>query len=543
MARMEKVKIGILYICTGNYTVFWKDFYESMEKYFATDAEKHYFVFTDADHIEHGVDAAGNKNPYIHRIYQKNLGWPGNTLKRFHMFLGIEEELAKLDYLFFCNANLQVLQTISASDVLPTGEEKLVATLHPGFYAKPRRKFTYEKNRKSIAYINKSEGERYFAGGFNGGTSSAFISATKKMREQIDADEKNGVVARWHDESHWNRYLVSRTDVKVLSPAFLYPEGWSLPFTQIILVRDKKKLGGHNTMRNSKNSLKDVVITWAKTFIKNLILLAKPTSNTTHFIQKKSLFSTLDQHELNRKNLICITIAFNKSTVIEAQWKQLSENISESFTYIVADNSNDATVSAEIQNYCAQNYISYVKIPNNPFEKNPSRSHGIALNWAYEHIVKKYRPTYFGFIDHDILPFRKTAVTDKVQNGIFGLAQKRNEKWYLWPGFSFFKTCEVIEKPLDFLPCDGLDTGGSNYDVLYKNIDQATLSQLPQYYFDIEKRVKLPAFDHANQNIVETIGDWVHLMRTSNWHGLSPEKSNSTKSIEAAVKTIQEIAL
>ena len=41
-------KVAVLYICTGKYDVFWKDFYISYEKYFLPDCEKHYYVFTDA---------------------------------------------------------------------------------------------------------------------------------------------------------------------------------------------------------------------------------------------------------------------------------------------------------------------------------------------------------------------------------------------------------------------------------------------------------------------------------------------------------------
>jgi len=76
------MKIGILYICTGKYDIFWKDFYLSSEKYLLKNHEKHYFVFTDSKTI---FDAANNKN--IHVIYQKNLGWPNNALMRYHIFL------------------------------------------------------------------------------------------------------------------------------------------------------------------------------------------------------------------------------------------------------------------------------------------------------------------------------------------------------------------------------------------------------------------------------------------------------------------------
>lgn len=43
--------IGILYICTGPYALFWKDFYESFENKFLPSYEKKYYVFTDVEEI------------------------------------------------------------------------------------------------------------------------------------------------------------------------------------------------------------------------------------------------------------------------------------------------------------------------------------------------------------------------------------------------------------------------------------------------------------------------------------------------------------
>ena len=88
MTKMKK--IAILYICTGKYDIFWEDFYKTSEKYFLNNSEKHYFVFTDAQSIyEENCDR-------VHKIYQKTLGWPYNTLMRFNMFKGIEEQLEKV---------------------------------------------------------------------------------------------------------------------------------------------------------------------------------------------------------------------------------------------------------------------------------------------------------------------------------------------------------------------------------------------------------------------------------------------------------------
>lgn len=240
-----KKTVGILYICTGKYVIFWRDFYLSMEKYFLPETEKHYFVFTDSSEIDFEQE---NKN--IHRIYQEDLGWPNNTLKRFHIFLEHESIITQNDYLFFCNANLEAKTIIIEKEFLPMGDKKLLAVTHPGFFNKKRNQFTYDQNKQSTAYVSPSEGIVYVAGGLNGGITKDFIQAMKMMKENIDQDFKTGVIAKWHDESHWNRYLINRSDVKILDSSYLYPEGWNIPFDQKIIIRDKVKYGGHDFLRN-----------------------------------------------------------------------------------------------------------------------------------------------------------------------------------------------------------------------------------------------------------------------------------------------------
>ena len=101
-------RVAVLYICTGRYSVFWEEFYRSMEKYFLKESKIEYFVFTDTDKL---YDEENNNR--IHRIRQDNLGWPGNTLFRFRMFVGIKERLKDFDYLFFLNANTVCRQEIT----------------------------------------------------------------------------------------------------------------------------------------------------------------------------------------------------------------------------------------------------------------------------------------------------------------------------------------------------------------------------------------------------------------------------------------------
>lgn len=228
-------KVGILYICIGRYDIFWKDFYLSIEKYFLKDSEIHYFVFTDAENI---FDETNNRR--IHRIYQKDLWWPNNTLMRFQMFLDHKREYEDIDYLFFCNADLEVVSLIEENEFLPIGKQKYLATLHPGYYDKKRGSFPYEKNPLSTAYIQDDMWERYFAWWLLWGKTRDFLFASGQCNQNILKDKVHWFVARWHDESYWNQFLAGRDDVHILESSFLYPQRSKLKIQKKIQIRDKR---------------------------------------------------------------------------------------------------------------------------------------------------------------------------------------------------------------------------------------------------------------------------------------------------------------
>ncbi|PAF45726.1 family 6 glucosyltransferase [Helicobacter sp. 11S02629-2] len=224
---IDKMKIAILYIATGRYDVFFEDFYKSMEKFFIKDASKHYFVWTDSKKIE--------TNGNITKIYQEKLGWPYDTLLRYDMFWKIKDELSNFDYIFFFNANMVVKQEIFKDEFLPDTKSGLVGCLHPGFIkigldlkiypSRNAKKFTYDKNPKSLAFIEEGRGSAYYAGGLNGGSKDAYLKLIKTLKDNIQTDMDNGVTALWHDESHINKYFLDK-EIKALSSMFLKPEGW-----------------------------------------------------------------------------------------------------------------------------------------------------------------------------------------------------------------------------------------------------------------------------------------------------------------------------
>ena len=110
---MKRPTVAVLYLCTGAYQVFWKDFYPNFKELFLPETDKTFFVFTDAPTIDYEGE------PDVRRIPQKALPWPYSTMQRFEAILGQAQALDKFDYLFFTNANLHCMAPVHAADLLP----------------------------------------------------------------------------------------------------------------------------------------------------------------------------------------------------------------------------------------------------------------------------------------------------------------------------------------------------------------------------------------------------------------------------------------
>jgi len=91
----------------------------------------------------------------------------------------------------------------------------------------------------------------YAAGGFQGGRTEDFIRAMKVMKERIDTDFANNYIARWNDESHWNKYLYENPPSVVLNPSYVYPDSLNRAYYQKL---------------------------WGRNYVPKLITLTKPFS-------------------------------------------------------------------------------------------------------------------------------------------------------------------------------------------------------------------------------------------------------------------------
>lgn len=223
-AQTQK-KVGLLIMATGKYTTFLEKLCASADKYFLPGHERTYFIFTDGSVPE---------SDHIVRIEQKRLGWPYDTMMRFRVYRDAADHFADCDYLYACDADMLFVDTFG-DEIL--GER--VATRHPGYCMPYQLHDDYETNTCSRACIAPGHGNYYFAGGFYGGSMPEFLTMVCTCIENTELDLAEGVIAKWHDESHLNRYFVDNPPTVILSPSYCFPENWDLPFVPKLLALSK----------------------------------------------------------------------------------------------------------------------------------------------------------------------------------------------------------------------------------------------------------------------------------------------------------------
>lgn len=218
----KKYRIGLLIMATGRYVHLANKLIESAQKYFCKHNDVTYFVFTDGELI---------KAPNIVKIPQEQLGWPYDTMMRFHTYYKSKDRLAHMDYLFSCDADMLFVDDVG-DEIL--GD--LVAVRHSQLMFK---RGIYDTNPLSTACVNRHEGKYYFVGAFYGGKREQFFKLLCMICENITTDLARGVIARVHDESHLNRYFIDNEPTVILSPSYCHFEAWCSPYTKKLIAFDR----------------------------------------------------------------------------------------------------------------------------------------------------------------------------------------------------------------------------------------------------------------------------------------------------------------
>jgi len=199
----SKKIVGIYYIATGIYKNNFKKFLESIHN-FLPIYNKTIILLTD------GLEEYKNyskDNINIEHHYIEDHPWPIVALFRFHYILKYK---TNYDYIFFINSNAVIKENKSINWF---DQNKINVTKH--FTYRSGVLTTYEMllpsddNPNSTSYIGNIE-YTYCQSGFFGGPNNLIYEMCEDIVNIIDIDLKNNIIAKWHDETYFNKWLYSK---------------------------------------------------------------------------------------------------------------------------------------------------------------------------------------------------------------------------------------------------------------------------------------------------------------------------------------------
>ena len=210
---------------------------------------------------------------------------------------------------------------------------------------------------------------------------------------------------------------------------------------------------------------------------------------------------------LKNANLVVI-VAFEQPWALNWLLLMAKKNLVES-SVLVFDNSRNLALRDEISAVCASHDVLYFPLPKNN-TTHVNRSHGMAMSWIFDNVIKHIEPKQFAFIDHDLIPVSPVDFSDNLKDQPF-FGRRGGEQidyWSLWAGYCLFEFKFLENKKINFLYdfSRGLDTGGRNWDSLYSLFDKNQIKFAPRSF----NKVYLPEFPEGV--LVEFIDEkWMHI--------------------------------
>lgn len=197
--------IGVLLISTWKYNRFIDNTIAGIRKhFFSKSGGVKIFLHTDSA-AAHDADV---------KIYLPHKPWPEMALNRFKIFLDHQDKY-DVDHLFYLDIDVDVVGAIDEEAL-----HDFAAVAHYGYIG---TRGTPETNPESAACIYPNENLTYVCSGFFGGKKQRIIAAAKEIQKTIEKDLQKNIIAVWHDESHFNRYVVSHaSEIVILDHKYVY---------------------------------------------------------------------------------------------------------------------------------------------------------------------------------------------------------------------------------------------------------------------------------------------------------------------------------
>lgn len=222
-------KIAIITIATGKYSKIFPNFKDKLLKNFLSDKDRTILLFTDNLNLNHETS-----------IYIPHLPWPLCTLLRFHHINRYKDRFEDYNYIYYLDVDM-IAEDLIDEEVLPDNN-KIVCVSH---YWNNTYELYENINERSTAYVPKSDttNYQYCQGCFFGSTKDSFFKMSYELENNINIDLKNNIIAKWHDESHLNKYIISHP-CKILNKGYAHPINFSVGNDKIKFIHKNANTWG-----------------------------------------------------------------------------------------------------------------------------------------------------------------------------------------------------------------------------------------------------------------------------------------------------------
>jgi hypothetical protein len=233
--------IAVVSIATREYTKYWKEMANSL--FSSISAPTTIYVATDDADIAKGVIGLEDDKNKVVVVEIPSLGWPEATLFRYEIIRNMLKNCTEA-YTFYLDADMIVNQDFV--QLLNPKVNEIILVSHPGYYRPPGtlRLFLYlkkpktlasdlfhkihvgglgawEKRKDSLAFVVRKKRINYVCGAFWGGDTKRVVSLITQLEHNVKDDLDNGIIAKWHDESHLNAWA-AKNDFRLANSAYCY---------------------------------------------------------------------------------------------------------------------------------------------------------------------------------------------------------------------------------------------------------------------------------------------------------------------------------
>ncbi|XP_061876100.1 histo-blood group ABO system transferase 1-like isoform X5 [Colius striatus] len=224
---------GVVTFAVEKYVQFIKGFMSSANKYFLAGHQVNFYLFTDnPEQISH-LQLAPENHLFVIPV-QNHTRWQDISLRRMGIISTYIQSRFQyeVDYLYSIDIDVQLVEHVGVEII-----DTLVGTISSWHYDTRRESKPYEPRAESRAAVPQGEGDFYYTASFYGGSVAEVYRLTRACFKVILEDRGNGIEARWHDESHLNKYLLEHKPTRLLSPEYCWDAELSRPrIIQVLVV-------------------------------------------------------------------------------------------------------------------------------------------------------------------------------------------------------------------------------------------------------------------------------------------------------------------